>query len=58
MHTTATRQLSDGEELVWAEFAEAPEGDRELDPRESASLRRRYALDDDVTPPASVPERE
>jgi len=50
MLITGSRQLSDGEELVWAELVETPEGVAEQDPRESASARRRYALADDVQP--------
>jgi hypothetical protein len=57
MLSTGSRQLSDGEELVWDELAEAPEGVREPDPRESASTRRRYALAADVPPPAAPEPR-
>ena len=55
MHTTVCRQLSDGEELVWAELEEAPDGVREADPRESASTRRGCALAAGEAPPL-VPE--
>src|SRR5262249_19734597 len=48
--TERRRELSDGEELVWAERVDTPEHEREPDPRESATRRRRYALADAEAP--------
>jgi hypothetical protein len=45
MLITRSRQLPDGEELVWAETVDTPED--LLDPRESACLRRGQALADE-----------
>lgn len=42
MLITRSRQLPDGEELVWSETIDTPE--EILDPRESAWLRRNLAL--------------
>lgn len=51
MPVTYSRQLPDGEELVWAEALEIP--GNVLDPRDSARVRRQVALDEG---PLAVPE--